>query len=58
MIRLVENEAMLGLGLAGSICRPKMRLRGKMAFILLVLFFFFLLKSVYLARFRLRYIRA
>ena len=31
IIRLVSDESMLGLGLASSILRPKMRLRGIIA---------------------------
>ena len=38
MIRLVANEATPGLGLASGICRPKMKLRGIRAFILLIFF--------------------
>ena len=39
MIRLVENEARLYLGLAGSICKLKKRLKVMKAFVLLFLFF-------------------
>ena len=38
MIRLVSNKITLGLGLNGSIYRPKMRLSGIKAFVLLVFF--------------------
>ena len=31
IIGLIANEAMPGLGLAGSLCRPKIRLMGKKA---------------------------
>ena len=54
MIRLVANKATPGLGLACSICRPKMRLRGIKAFVLL---FFFFEKSGCLAHIRSRSIR-